>query len=83
MNDTLSEWLEYDAGEAVLRQMNLEDMLYASDGSQPEELTRQPYSGELKFTRKNGSLLHVNVEQHIIQDDDGSMLAVAGLVSKV
>lgn len=78
-NRVLEHALGYNENEIMDREMTLADLIYRADGEEQPDFSFKEYIGPVKFARKNGSLLKARLEQHVVKDEEGAMLAVIGM----
>lgn len=79
-NRVLERWLDYGEGEMADKELTFEDILYKADNSEQPDYSMKEYIGPVQFARKNGSLFKGRLEQHVVQDEEGGVLAVIGMI---
>ena len=79
-NRVLERWLTYNEGEIMDRELSFDDLLYRADGEEQPDFAFKEYIGPVKFARNNGSLFKARLEQHVVKDEEGGVLAVIGMV---
>lgn len=79
-NRVLERWLGYADGEIMDKELTFEDLQYKTDNEETPDLLMKEYIGPISLARKNGSLFKAKLEQHLVQDENGSTLAVIGVL---
>lgn len=79
-NRVLEKWLDFREGEIADSEMTFDDLLYKTDNEEIPDFSMQEYIGPVSLTRKNGSLFKGRLEQHVVKDGEGEVLAVIGMI---
>lgn len=80
VNRVLETWLGYEEGDIIASGMAFDQLLYRADGEAPPDYEMKEYIGPIALSRRNGSLLKSRLEQHVIRDESGTILAVIGMI---
>ncbi len=80
VNKVMEKLLGFEEGEIMDKELALDDLLYRADGEEQPDFTFKEYIGPVKLARRNGSLVKGRLEQHVVKDEEGGVLAIIGMV---